>query len=167
MIALEITSMKNFMNRLLAGDTFDLFLLEEATISTANTYTIDGHINRDFYPAEERTAEMIPYEFQPWSEVKGLCFHLIKGKHTPLFLKLVLHLKPEITDRILREGDSVIDADHIKALVLNVKYDGSRAILTTGASYQTFVMSREPEKLWDTWLVKYLDQSGITFSSLA
>ena len=37
MIALQITSMKNFMNHLLVADTFDPFLLEEATISTALT----------------------------------------------------------------------------------------------------------------------------------
>ena len=50
MIALQITSMKNFMNHLLVADTFDPFLLEEATVSTALTVTIDGHINKDFYP---------------------------------------------------------------------------------------------------------------------
>ena len=43
MIALQITSTKNFMNHLLVADTFDPFLLEEATISTALTVTIDGH----------------------------------------------------------------------------------------------------------------------------
>ena len=64
MLALHITSMKTFMNQLLAGDAFDCFLLEEAIISTANTYTIDGHINVDFYPMEERGTDCIPYEFQ-------------------------------------------------------------------------------------------------------
>lgn len=34
------------MNHLLVADTFDPFLLEEATISTALTVTIDGHINK-------------------------------------------------------------------------------------------------------------------------
>ena len=84
MIALQITSMKNFMNHLLVADTFDPFLLEEATVSTALTVTIDGHINKDFYPAEERSADCIPWELQSWSKIKGLCFDLIKGKHTPL-----------------------------------------------------------------------------------
>ena len=43
MIALQITSMKQFMSQLLAGDTFDVFLLEEATLTTAFTIQIDGH----------------------------------------------------------------------------------------------------------------------------
>ena len=65
MIALQITSMKNFMNHLLVADTFDPFLLEEATVSTALTVTIDGHINKDFYPAEERSADCIPGSCSP------------------------------------------------------------------------------------------------------
>ena len=74
MIALQITSMKNFMNHLLVADTFDPFLLEEATVSTALTVTIDGHINRDFYPAEERGEDCIPWDLHSWSKIKGLCF---------------------------------------------------------------------------------------------
>ena len=64
MIALQITSMKNFMNHLLVADTFDPFLLEEATVSTALTVTIDGHINKDFYPADERGEDCIPWDLQ-------------------------------------------------------------------------------------------------------
>ena len=95
MIALQITSMKNFMNHLLVADTFDPFLLEEATISTALTVTIDGHINKDFYPADERGEDCIPWELQSFSKIKGLCFDLIKGKHTPLYFKFVLHMQPD------------------------------------------------------------------------
>ena len=76
------------MNHLLVADTFDPFLLEEATISTALTVTIDGHINKDFYPADERGEDCIPWELQSFSKIKGLCFDLIKGKHTPLYLNL-------------------------------------------------------------------------------
>ena len=79
MIALQITSLKIFMNQLLAGDTFHSFLLEEATISTAVTYTIDGHINKDFFSAEEQSESYLPYDFQPWSEIKGLCFLIIES----------------------------------------------------------------------------------------
>ena len=81
MIALQITSMKEFMNHLLAGTAFDIFLLEEATITTSNTYHIDGHMNRDFYLEEElEDLSLCPYEFASWSQMKGLCFQLIKGK---------------------------------------------------------------------------------------
>lgn len=161
MIALEILSMKNFMNHLLSGDTFDVFLLEEATISTANTYTIDGHMNADFFPPEERRAENLPYEFRPWGEMKGLCYDLIKGKYTPVFFKFVLQLKPEYLPRILGSTP-----DQVKALVLNIRYDGSKALLTTGTSYHTFVMSKEADLAWDNALCKYLSDKEIGYERL-
>ncbi len=166
MIALEITSLKPFMNQLLAGDTFDPFLLEEAVISTANTYTIGGHINRDFFPPEDRTPESLPYEFQPWSDAKGLCFNLIKGKYTPLFFKFVLHLKPEHIQTLLTRENTPVDARDVKALVLSVKYDGSKAVVTTGTAYHTFVMSKEPDMVWDTYVKKYLADKGIAYEIL-
>lgn len=166
MLALQITSMKNFMNQLLAGDTFDIFLLEEAVISTANTYTIDGHINTDFYSAHEQEKESLLYEFQRWSEIKGLCYHLIKGKNTPLYFKFVLHLKPEHTAALLTKGNSAADVSQIRALVLNIKYDGSKAVLTTGTSYKTFVMNKEADTVWDKAIIKYLSDKEIAFEQL-
>lgn len=166
MQALQITSMKQFMNQLLVSEDFHIFLLEEAVISTANTYTIDGHINRDFYPAEEQNEETIPYEFQPWSELKGLCFNLIKGKRTPLYFKFVFHLKPELIQNLLTKQGVEADLSTIKAFVLTIKYDGSRAILTTGTSYHTFVLNKEPEAVWDKALQQYLAQKGCAFEVL-
>lgn len=166
MLALQITSTKPFMNQLLAGDTFDIFLLAEAIISTANTYTIDGHINRDFFPPDQRNAETIPYEFQPWSEIKGLCFHLIKGKNTPLYFKFVLHLKPEEIVKIISPKNTVSDFSQLRALVLNIKYDGNMAVLTTATAYNTFVLEKEIDIAWDKALMQYLFEKGISFEQL-
>lgn len=166
MLALQITSMKTFMHQFLAGDTFDSFLLEEAVISTANTYTIDGHINVDFYPPEQRGRDCIPYDFQCWSDIKGMCFHLMKGKNTPLFFKFVLHLKPEKVTALLEKENCSVDASQVRSLVLNIRYDGSKAVLTTCISYQAFVMSKEPDIIWDKALTKYLSDKGIPFEEL-
>ena len=40
------------MAQLLKGNLFDSFLLEEATIETFNTFTIDGRIHKEFYSEE-------------------------------------------------------------------------------------------------------------------
>ena len=166
MIALQVTSMKQFMNQLLTADAFDGFLLEEAVISTANTFTVDGHMNRDFFCSEDREHIELPYEFRPWREIKGLCFDLIKGKHTPLFFRFVLHLMPEkASDLLTREGSDV-DPSLVKALVLNIRYDGTRAVLTTGTAYHTFLPSKEPEMIWDKALMKYLEKKGILYDIL-
>lgn len=167
MLALQISSMKTFMQHLLNNDTFDIFLLEEASITTANTYTIDGHMNRDFFSAEELEAgEVCPYAFAPWSDMRGLCFNLIKGKHTPLSFKFVLHLKPSQTEQLLKQENCSISADQIKALVLTIRYDGGKAVLTTGSAYHTFLMTKEPELIWDKALTRYLDRKEIAFEVL-
>lgn len=166
MTALQITSMKQFMNHLLVSETFDIFLLEEAVISTANTFTIDGHVNHDFYSGDgTEVAEPLP-EFRPWSEIKGLCFDLIKGRRTPLFFRFVLHLIPEkAADLLLKEGCGT-DVSQLKALVLNIRYDGSKAVLTTGTAFHTFVLSKEADAIWDRAVRKFLDVKGISYEEL-
>lgn len=167
MLALKISSMKVFMNHLLVADTFDNFLLEEATISTANVYQIDGHINKEFYATDELTeAQTIPYDFSQWKDMKSLCFNLIKGKRTPLFFKFVLHLKPEQVSKLMAAGNSTVSSEEIKALVLTIKYDGTQAVLTTASAYHTFLMSKEPDVLWDKAIQQFLTRKGIDYEIL-
>ena len=68
---------KKFMNCLLVGDTFDKFLLEEASITTFNTFTIDGHVQSDFY-SEEELATLPDNTLSTWATIKPICFNLIK-----------------------------------------------------------------------------------------
>ena len=42
MLALKITDVKDFMNKLLIGEVFDRFSLVEASVTTFNTFTING-----------------------------------------------------------------------------------------------------------------------------
>lgn len=164
MLALQITSMKHFMHQLLTDDAFDIFLLEEATISTANTVSIDGHFNRDFYSPEELTSGQIPnYEYTPWNNLKGLCFQLIKGKRTPLSFKFVFHLKPEHMLQLLLKEECSLDTSAVKAMVLTVRYNGSLAVLTTACAYHTFIMTKEAEQIWDKALTRYLSDKNIPY----
>lgn len=164
MTALQITSMKNFMNRLLTSESFDIFLLEEAVIGTANTFTIDGHVNKDFFNSEDDSPELS--EFRPWSDLRGLCFDLIKGKKPPLFFRFTLQLKPELATALLKKENCDAAPEQVKALVLNIRYDGAKAVLTTAVSYHTFLLSKEPDSIWDRALAKYLDREGIAYEIL-
>lgn len=166
MIALQVTSMKKFMAQLLTTDTFDSFCLEEAVIGTGCTISIDGHVNTEFYANDEEADTSLP-EFRPWSEMRTLAFDLIKGKRTPLFFRFVLHLMPEkAADLLTREGSDV-DPSLVKALVLGIRYDGTKAVLTTGTSYSTFVLSKEPDQIWDKALEKFLALKGIEFEKIS
>ena len=167
MLALHITNLKQFMNHLLILDTFDSFLLEEAVITTANTYTIDGRINHSFYSEEDLSTGQIPdSEYSPWSTLKGICFQLIKGKRTPLSFKFVFHVKPEHTARLLLQNECTVDTSAVKSLVMTIRYDGMRAVLTTGCSYHTFVLSKEPELIWEKTLTGLLTTRQISYEFL-
>ena len=167
MLALHITSMKQFMNQLLVSDTFDIFLLEEAVITAANTYTLDGYVNREFYSPEDFSSGQIPdYEYSPWSTMKGLCFQLINGKRTPLSFRFIFHLKPVQALKLLEKANCSVDPSSIKALVLTIRYDGTKAVLTTGCAYHTFVMSKEAEQIWDKALTRYLSGKNIPYEVL-
>ncbi len=164
MLALKVSSMKSFMNHLLVGSAFDNFLLAEGTISTANTYTIDGHINKEFYQGDDTVSLL--YDFSTWADMKGLCFNLIKGKRTPLYFKLVLHFKPELVSKLLAAGSCSLPTEQVKALVLTIKYDGSGAVLTTGTALHTFVMNKEPDTIWDKAITQFLSREGIEYEIL-
>ena len=167
MIALQITSLKQFMNALLAADTFDIFLLEQASITTYNTFQIDGRQNKAFYSEEEwNDASIRPYEFTRWKDIRGLCFDLIKGKHTPTAFKFVLQLCPEYIEGILQKEDTLLKSDDIKSLVLTLKYDGNHLVLVTGTSLKTFIPDKSIEQYWDYAVKRFLAKKELTFEEL-
>lgn len=168
MIALKIINVKQFMSKLLAGKDFDSFLLESASISTYNTFTIDGRQNRAFYTSEEwEDPEIRPYEFTTWKKIRPVCFDLIKGRHTPAAFHFVLHLIPEYTASILQKGDTAVTQDQVKAFVLNIKYDGAGLTLVTGTAFHTFLMDKTPDLLWDKTVRQFLSRKEISFEELA
>ncbi len=167
MIALQITSLKHFMNAFLGSDIFDIFLLEHASITTYNNFQIDGRQNRAFYSEEEwEDASIRPYEFTCWKDIRGLCFDLIKGKHTPTSFKFVLQLCPEYIEGILSKEDTLIKCSDIKAFVLTLRFDGSSLTLITGTSLNTFIPDKSADVYWDNAIRKFLSKKELAYEEL-
>lgn len=167
MIAIKITNVKQFMGKLLASESFDSFLLEEASISTYNTFLIDGHQNRDFYSTEEwEDKQTRPYDFTMWKQIRPICFSLIKGTHTPTAFKFILHLIPDYVASVLKDKDTAITPEQIKALVLTIKYDGTTLTLITGTAFHTFIMDKTVDNLWDNAIRQFLDKREIPYEEL-
>jgi hypothetical protein len=170
MIHLQAEQLGTFMGKLFSSDSFDSFLLEEASIRTAVTWDLDGHLNKDFYTAEEwddKTAR--PWDLLPWSEVRPLCRELIKGKKAPVSFRFVLQLKPEyLANRhcicpqppVRRRTHEIFSA-RVSALLLNIRYDGSAASILTGVSYSTFTLDKSAEALWDKTVIRFLESREI------
>ena len=164
MIALQITELKPFMARLLGSNTFDDFLIQEATLQMGISYVIDGHINEAFYQTGDETdvrKDMLP--FISYGEVRSTLFDLIKGKRTPLGFQVVLQLSPKRCAMLFPAG---LDAHLIKGLLMNIRFDGSRAMITSGISYFSFSLDKAPELIWDEALMNFLKNAGITFEQL-
>lgn len=164
MIALQITELKAFMGKLLGTTTFDDFLLQEATLQMGISYIIDGHINKAFYQTDEDMEDAGDRPpFISYGEVRSTLFDLIKGKRTPLGFQVVLQLSPKKCTMLFPEG---LEAHLIKGLLLNIRYDGSKAMITSGISYSSFSLDKAPELIWDEALMNFLRNAGILFDRL-
>lgn len=162
MVCLKIKSTKEFMQKFLMTEAFADFLLVEAKIDTFVGYVIDGRVRRDFYTREEQEISDLP-EFAPWESVRPQIVQIVKGKRTPLFMKLVLASLPKKAEACLgAEGSE----GFVKDLLCTVKYENGAITLTGGISYQGFTMDKSPEKLWDRALCGLLDGMGLEYELL-
>ncbi|MFG6369881.1 MAG: hypothetical protein K1W16_15975 [Lachnospiraceae bacterium] len=169
MIALEIKITKNIMNALLLSEQFDSFLVEEAVITTYNTFHIDGHLVKDFYTHEE--LELLEKEekstiFSCWKDIRPFCLQLIKGKKTPVSFRVVLHATPQLIEKIAANPECGVTANLIRSLVLNIRYDNGKVTCITGSAFTTFVMDKSVDRLWDAYMRQLLSDFGLDFEEI-
>ena len=165
MIALQIQDIKNFMSRLLLSQTFDHFLVVEGSITTYNTFSIDGRLRKDFFTEEELAERaMDDREFSLWKEIRPFCFDLIKGKKTPLGFKFVFQLSRENTVKLLSgSGITSILPENVSGLLLNIRYDENGLSCITAANLNLFTMDKSLEHAWDEMVKRFLKQQEISF----
>lgn len=159
MIGLQIQQLKTFMYHLLCQETFDSFLLCEATITTGTTFSVDGRLHREFYEGEDAPEE----EFAKWRELRPLCFQLIKGKRTPLSFKFVFQLSRENLEKLLQQAGQMEALPSVGGLFLNIIFDGSALKCITGTSMRVFTMDKTLEREWDEMVKKLFLKHEIAF----
>ena len=165
MIALQIQDIKNFMSKLLLSQTFDHFLLVEGTITTYNTFRIDGRIHKSFFTDEEmEERELNTREFSLWKEIKPFCLELIKGKKTPLGFKFTFQLSRENTAKLLASsGITSIHLENVSGLLLNVRYENGALNVITATNLNLFTLEKSLEHAWDDMVKRFLKQQEISF----
>lgn len=163
MICLKIKNTREFMQKFLMSEAFADFLLAEARIDTCVSYSIDGHVRKEFYSKEEQ-GQLKLHEFAAWESVRPQIVQIVKGKRTPLFMKLVLAYVPEKAKECLAEAESAEGSESfIKYLLCTVKYESGVITLTGGVSYQGFTMDKNPEKHWDHTLCSLMEKMGLEY----
>ena len=165
MVALQIQDIKNFMNKFLLSQTFDNFLLVEGSITTYNTFHIDGRIHRNFYTMEEQEELQIQKrDFSLWKEVKPFCLELIKGKKTPLSFKFTFQLSRENTEKLLSSsGITSILPENISGLLFNIRYENAALNVITATNLNLFTLDKTLEHVWDDMIKRFLKQQEISF----
>ena len=158
MVSVEITGIKEFMNKLLNSEAFDSFYLEEAVIATFNTFIIDGHLIKSDID-EVQTAPA----FSTWKQLRPIIFSLIKGDRVPHSMKLTLHAGSNYMHRLKNRPEAAAYADAIKALAVNIRYENGKLKCVTGTSYQTFIMDKTIDNIWDSDFISSLAAMGIKF----
>lgn len=166
MLALKIIDIKDFMNKLLVGEVFDCFSFVEATITTFNTFTIDGKLQYDFFDTEAKTSLLEKSaEYSLWENVKAYCFSIIRGRRTPLNFKIVFELSHNQTLALLKNESSVTDIP-VRNFYLNIQYKNQALLCTTGVSYASLCLDKRLEHLWDDSLITFFSSHHISCEKL-
>lgn len=133
MKAFQINDNKGFMKVLLSGDSFDEWILSEATVIKGASLILEG----------------IPTGDSPtkYKSLKNIIFEFIRGKETPSYMKFVL-LFPEAAEGVLSRS-------------LNVLFRDGMITVTTGVALEGFSLDRSIENDWDVKVTAFLEGLGI------
>lgn len=141
------------MSKLLIKADFDTFLMEEATITTYNTFTIDGHIQKDFYTPDEY--DSLPSKtLSYWATTKPICYELIKGTKTPLRFKIILKANTSLVNQILADYNLSYNENDISGLYINIRFENSALTLISATSMNIFTLDKSLEQSWDSYISK-------------
>ena len=167
MIALELTDIKDFMNKLLKAEVFDHFLLQEAVITGSAAITINGQITKGFFNEEELSQQHLEgLMFHPFCMLKKTCFDIIKGKKTPSSFRFVFLLSPENQKKTIQSIGSSFKDEDVTGMFINIRYQNQLLSLTTGISYKVFSIDKTLENQWDKMVMKFLSQNEITYEEI-
>ncbi len=149
---IEVDNIREFTSRLFVGEFFDNFLAVEATIHTATTFTLDGHVNKDFVGEEGMQLPEYAEGVVMWKKIKPICYDIIKGRKVPQKFKIIFKMPSYIVEAFLKRTQLNIDKNNVAGLYLNVNFQENKMNCTTGASLKTFSLDKSLEQQWDEYM---------------
>ena len=156
MIAINVISKNEFMNAIFIKDTFDYMLVSELELTTINTFSVDGRINKDFIKKNE--LEEPEDDFISRGSIRHICFEIIKGKNAPLKFKITLKLPNSYIEKMLTSVDTNIEASQVLGMYIHINYENNKLNVTTGTSLSIFTMDKSIDKFWDKQITTLLNQ---------
>ncbi len=156
MKSISIENIKNFTTHLFAGETFDGFLVTEASFSTITNITIDGHINQDFMGEAELALPENREGAVYWKKLRPLCYEIIKGQKVPLRFRIVFMMPSDFVFQFLSSTGLDFEPVQVNGLFLNVNFQDGKLVCTTGTSLKDFTLDKSLEYAWDDQIEKFL-----------
>jgi len=154
MKAYRILNHKDFTSQLFLSETFDNFLVTEATFVTAFTSRFDGRLT---------TPEGNACEFTDWRTLRPIALSLLKGKVLPRSIHLVLKLNPENTMKTVESLALGLDPDTVAGLFLNIRYEEEVFTVVTGSSFRSFSPDRTLDPAWAEVVRRFLNHHRLEY----
>ena len=168
MIALHITDVSKMMQVLLSSPSFDLFSMQEVSVTKDISLFLEGRIHTDYYSTEDfnENPALASSEFATWGSCRSLLSEFIGEDKTPLSFKFVLQAPNSYTQKLLTNPDFTADPSLVKSLNLTFRYDNMTLTCLTGTAFTTFVPDRSLDSLWDQAIRKSLSNMQIGFEEV-
>lgn len=157
MICLDFKEISKFMSMLLSHETFDEFLTESVKISTYVDFAIDGHFHSAFFENEE---DRPMAEYATWQSLRPVSYDLIKGKRTPLSVKIIFEAPDSIKEKVL--GNEAPDIH----LLMNIVFENASLRVITASSTDTFLPDKSFEKEWDSYVEALFNSLSLSFENI-
>lgn len=162
MQTIEILDVKPFMQLLFQTESFDTYEFVSAELHTDMFYSIDGHINQNFFSAEEIELHRLEnHSYLPWCMTREKVFLLIRGKKTPSLLKIVFKISESQLQSIVSETNSSLNPNDIDGLFLNISFQNNKLNVICGISYKIFTLDKELESEFFDKIITFLKYSNI------
>ena len=168
MIAADVKNQKKMMASLLTGSGFDCFDLVSCSVTTFAEFNVDGLLRKQFFDAagdalaaKDDTDGGADPAYTPWSMLRPHILNLIRGNRAPLSFRMILRLNDKTTEEVLAEGSADAAPADLNGFYLNVAFDGAAIRITTGTSFKQFSLDKTAERLWDAYILAFMEKAGI------
>ena len=160
MRTVEIADRKDFTEKLFLQDTFDGFLLREASFTTFASFSVDGRFRREFYDSREQ--ELLPdQDYITWKQARPYCLSVIRGRRLPLRFRMILELPAG--HPFCQAHPELAPAAESQELFLNIQYKEQVITCTSGSSMTRFIPGVFADQTWDDLLAVFLQENHILF----
>ena len=162
MIALTLLDIRTLTANLFVQEMFDKFYMTDAEITTFATYRIEGKRSKAYYSHDELEA-LGGQEYCLWSEIKPMAYDIIKGKKLPVRFRITFQLPREGLQTLIERNGIQIPLEQVGGVCLNIKYEANQLTCVIGVSYNTFVMDKTLDQMWDDNVKNFFRQNKISF----